>query len=159
MAYNSAYTGAQIDAAVGVVNQLIDKIYPVGSIYMSVNATNPATFIGGTWARITDVFLLASGNAYAPGSTGGEAVHTLTTNEMPAHEHKSYYYWSSGSNVGGNWKITMTNTTTGGVGTWPNHSGLTNVALTGGGGRITICLRTLRSTSGKEQRKFRKEVL
>ena len=31
--------------------------------------------------------MLASGNTYASGSTGGEARHTLTVNEMPSHRH------------------------------------------------------------------------
>lgn len=31
---------------------LLDMFYPVGSIYMSVNATNPATFLGGTWGQM-----------------------------------------------------------------------------------------------------------
>lgn len=74
--YTSAYTGAEIDSAVQKANHLIDYVYPVGSIYMSVNSTNPATFIGGTWARITDVFLLAGGNSHAPGSVGGSWSHT-----------------------------------------------------------------------------------
>ena len=31
---------------------LLDMFYPVGSIYMSANDTNPATFLGGTWERL-----------------------------------------------------------------------------------------------------------
>ena len=66
---------------------LIDLIYPVGSIYMSVNNASPQTFFGGTWARIQDRFLLAAGSTYAAGGTGGSATHTLTINEMPNHGH------------------------------------------------------------------------
>ena len=69
------------------VTDLIDVIYPVGSIYMSVNSVNPSNLFGGTWEQIKDTFLLASGDTYANGSTGGEATHTLTTNEMPSHTH------------------------------------------------------------------------
>lgn len=65
----------------------IDKIYPVGSIYMSVNSTNPGTLFGGTWQRIEGRFLLGASSTYGAGSTGGEASHTLTTNEMPNHVH------------------------------------------------------------------------
>lgn len=65
----------------------VDKIYPVGSIYMSVNNVNPANLFGGTWERIQDRFLLAAGSSYSAGSTGGEATHTLTVDEMPSHGH------------------------------------------------------------------------
>ena len=64
-----------------------NKIYPVGSIYMSVNSTDPSDLFGGEWERIKDTFLLASGDTYEGGSTGGEATHTLTTDEMPSHTH------------------------------------------------------------------------
>lgn len=67
----------------------LSDVYPVGSIYMSVNATNPSTLFGGTWEQIKDRFLLAAGTTYAAGSTGGAATHTLTANEMPAHNHKA----------------------------------------------------------------------
>lgn len=60
-----------------------DDIYPVGSIYMSVNSTNPGTLFGGTWTQIQDTFLLAAGSTYAAGSTGGEATHKLTESELP----------------------------------------------------------------------------
>lgn len=69
------------------VTDLIDVIYPVGSIYMSVNSTNPSVLFGGTWEQIKDTFLLATGDTYANGSTGGEATHTLTKDEMPSHTH------------------------------------------------------------------------
>ena len=70
--------------------QTISKIYPVGSIYMSMSATNPATLFGvGTWARISQgrMLLGADDSGYKAGATGGEATHTLSVNEMPAHSH------------------------------------------------------------------------
>ncbi|MDO5841694.1 MAG: hypothetical protein Q4Q24_00300 [Methanobrevibacter ruminantium] len=63
------------------------KIYPVGSIYISVNSTSPQTLFGGTWEQIQDRFLLASGSTYSAGAIGGEATHKLTINEMPSHTH------------------------------------------------------------------------
>lgn len=71
-----------------IKSQLLNSIYPIGSIYMSVNSTNPENFIGGTWERIQDKFLLASGSTYSAGSTGGEATHKLTIDEMPKHRHE-----------------------------------------------------------------------
>ena len=71
--------------------------YPVGSIYLSVNSTNPGTIFGGTWEQIKDRFLLACGNTYSNGSTGGEANHTLTIDEMPSHKHNTRYGTSGSS--------------------------------------------------------------
>ena len=61
--------------------------FPIGSIYLSVNSTSPASLFGGTWEKIKDKFLLASGDTYTNGATGGEATHTLTVEEMPSHSH------------------------------------------------------------------------
>lgn len=61
--------------------------YPVGSIYISVNNTNPGEIFGGTWEQLKDTFLLAAGDKYAAGTTGGEEKHTLTVSEMPSHSH------------------------------------------------------------------------
>lgn len=36
------------------VDGLIDAMYPIGSIYMSVNSTNPTTIFGGTWERFAN---------------------------------------------------------------------------------------------------------
>jgi len=70
------------------VNNYWKTIYPVGSVYVSVNSSfNPNNSFGGTWVRIQDRFLLASGSTYTNGNTGGEATHTLTIDEMPSHKH------------------------------------------------------------------------
>lgn len=61
--------------------------WPVGSIYMSMIATSPATLFGGTWVQMENRFLLGAGSGYVAGATGGEAEHTLTGNEMPSHYH------------------------------------------------------------------------
>lgn len=79
------------DIGAATVSAMLDKAYPVGSIYMSVNSTNPKTLFGGTWVQIKDRFLLAAGTTYKAGATGGEATHTLTTSEMPSHNHAVYY--------------------------------------------------------------------
>ena len=56
----------------------IDKVYPVGSIFISVNSTNPSTLFGGTWEQIQNRFLLACGSSYSNGSTGGSTNHSHT---------------------------------------------------------------------------------
>lgn len=68
-------------------SQIAGEVYPVGSIYMSVSAISPATLFGGTWEQLKDTFLLGAGDTYTAGDTGGEAEHTLTTEEMPSHTH------------------------------------------------------------------------
>ena len=76
------------------VVEIIKKVYPVGSIYMSTVSTNPATLFGfGTWeAMPAGRVLLAQGKSswgttYNAGSTGGEATHQLTVGELAAHSH------------------------------------------------------------------------
>lgn len=83
---------------------LMDIIYPVGSIYQSTKSTSPAFIIGGAWKQITAKFLLGAGNGYALNSTGGEEKHTLTTDEIPAHDHdiNLYYHSNGGGNRGVN---------------------------------------------------------
>ena len=82
-------TGATTSA--GAVTNLqsgiVDIIYPVNSIYMSVNSTNPGTLFGGTWTQLKDRFLLAQGSSYSAGATGGAATVTLTTSTIPGHTH------------------------------------------------------------------------
>lgn len=80
-------SNGNIDVPQISATEIVNIIYPVGSLYWSSKSTDPATLFGGTWQRIKDKFILAAGDTYAAGTTGGEAKHTLTVNEMPAHRH------------------------------------------------------------------------
>lgn len=79
---------------------LVDFCYPVGSLYWTSNADfDPNVEFGGgeaVWERIKDRFVLAAGDTYTTvgvgnvtsgDGIGGEAIHTLTTSEMPSHTH------------------------------------------------------------------------
>lgn len=66
---------------------ILDAIYPIGSIYVSTIGTSPASFVGGTWEQIEDRFLVGAGAYFNSMDTGGEIEHTLTENEMPRHNH------------------------------------------------------------------------
>ena len=88
-----------------VKSEILTELYPIGSIYMSVNNTSPSTLFGGTWEQIQDRFLLAAGSTYAGGNTGGEATHTLTKAELPnytlynaSHSHTIFTYRNGAGN-------------------------------------------------------------
>lgn len=76
-----------------------NQIYPVGSIYMSVNSTDPGTLFGGQWTRLEDVFLLGAGTNHAVGNAtaatptkdGGEEDHVLTPSETATKNHSHTY--------------------------------------------------------------------
>lgn len=74
------------------LDNMLNRVYPVGSIYMSVDNTNPTTLFGGTW--------IAWGSGRVPvginsnetefntvEKTGGAKTHTLTTGQLPSHNH------------------------------------------------------------------------
>lgn len=79
------------------IDRVAGAIYPVGSIYLSITETDPAGLFGGVWERLEDMFLLAGGKMYAPGSTGGEAEVVLTEAQLAAHSHAGIQY--RGNNV------------------------------------------------------------
>lgn len=73
-----------------LVNDLLNRVYPVGSIYMSAVNVSPASFLGGTWQAIEQGrMLMAAGSSWQAGTTGGAAYHALTVQEMPAHNHSA----------------------------------------------------------------------
>ena len=118
-------------------DDLIDKTYPVGAIYMSVNNTSPSTLFGGTWVQLTDTFLYASNTADTDSTTAtdGEATHTLTTNEMPSHTHSppSWVHYASSDGNTGNYSVTRVTANNGN--TYVNSTPQINkdVRYTGGG--------------------------
>ena len=88
----TVYIGCENDSTGG--KSIVDFIYPVGSIYMSVNSADPGTLFGGTWQQIKDKFLLSAGDTYTAGSTGGSAKAAL-----PSHTHTlgsgGYQLWGA----------------------------------------------------------------
>lgn len=100
----------------------IDNIYPIGSIYMSVNPTDPGELFGGAWQAIENTFLVAQGSSFTAGSTGGTTTHThtqvattsggpsnntsgstaITVAQMPSHTHEALYWYGTGQRFGVN---------------------------------------------------------
>ena len=64
---------------------LLEVLYPVGSLYLSTVNVSPAEKIGGTWTQITDATLRGAATSGYIGSD----THTITTSEMPAHTHSA----------------------------------------------------------------------
>ena len=102
------------------VTSWANKFYPIGSIYMSVDSTSPASFLGGTWEQIKDTFLLSAGDTYTNGDIGGEATHTLTIDEIPSHTHGTPVTFGSYATMDGSGN------------TWVTIYNNSNVGYTGG---------------------------
>ena len=73
---------------------LLDYVYPVGSIYMSINPTNPKDLFGGKWTQLKDMFLLGAGTHLVnkatdtnPTADGGAETVTLTADQTGVHQH------------------------------------------------------------------------
>ncbi|KAI5498105.1 organellar and viral DNA polymerase type B [Trichomonas vaginalis G3] len=75
--------------------EILQTLYPIGSIYTSMNSTNPETVLGfGTWEQIVDKFLYCANSSK---QTGGSKkikeanlpphTHTGTTNTTGSHSH------------------------------------------------------------------------
>lgn len=59
-------------------SDIVNMIYPVGSIYLSVSATSPATLFGGTWVQLQNRFLVGVGSDHANGDVGGNITNLLS---------------------------------------------------------------------------------
>ena len=87
-----------------------DEIYPVGSIYIGVNNTNPGTLFGGTWTSFgTGKTLVGVDTSQTEfdtvEETGGEKTHTLTIAEMPNHDHGNNIPFSGTACSGCGWLL------------------------------------------------------
>lgn len=131
-----------------LASAIVNKIYPVGSIYMSVSSTEPSVLFGGTWERMKGGFLYGAVNSVSnssitgtstgasSGSTGGPSTNvtgstTLTIDQIPAHSHTTFKkiggVYAAGTNRGGvdTNNTQSTGTTGGGKGhthTLSNHT-------------------------------------
>lgn len=64
--------------------EMFDAIYPIGSVYLTFEDSNPSSLFGGEWVKITEgQFLISSGQTFLTGSTGGSKTQTLTRSNLP----------------------------------------------------------------------------
>ena len=127
-----------------LVTAVGNMLHPVGSVYISIDSANPATYLGfGTWE--------AWGSGHVPvgvdagqtefntvEKTGGAKTHTLTVAQMPAHKHtftevQRPVWWISDARYGAGGSVySQTNTTT----QYATMESTLNSAIqnTGGGG-------------------------
>lgn len=96
---------------------ILEAVYPIGSIYVSTIGASPASFIGGTWEQIEDKFLVGAGAYFNAMDTGGEMEHTLTKDEMPRHNHTYNSSFTVQSSEGGGVSGIPRN-----VSSWGNYS-------------------------------------
>lgn len=93
-----------------------DKMYPVGSIYMTVNDENPGNLFGGTWEKIEGRFLYGLdseniGTGWEPKDVGGSNTTTLNVENLPAHTH-SFSGTTSGTQAQAHVQLTYPNSLT-----------------------------------------------
>ena len=82
-----------------IIDNTINSIYPIGSVYISLTETNPGTYLKGTWEQFGQGRTLIGVGAGSDGTntkefevntTGGEYKHKLVIDEIPSHAHKYY---------------------------------------------------------------------
>ena len=90
------------------VYKLNEYLRPVGSFYLCVNSTNPASVFGGNWVKIKDSFFYCTDGETK--LTGGEAEHTLTVEELPTHKHTmSFECGTNWTDSNDNWSARSAN--------------------------------------------------
>lgn len=109
------YLDEQVSAPTPIPN-ILEAVYPVGSIHLSINAANPATYgFPGTWSAISQgraLFGVNTGdsNFNIVKKTGGDKTHShsgstggtaITEAQMPLHEHAQKTYMGGAFERGG----------------------------------------------------------
>tara|TARA_R110000851_G_scaffold150318_1_gene291115 strand:- start:528 stop:1115 length:588 start_codon:yes stop_codon:yes gene_type:complete len=85
--------GGDLDISGDLGSSLVNLIYPVGAVYISVASTNPESIWAGTsWSAFgagRTLVSLSSGDSdfNVAEETGGSKTHTLTTAQLPSHTH------------------------------------------------------------------------
>ena len=96
-----------IQASNFYMEELRDRLFPVGAIYLTWNNNNPGNFLGGTWVRMAEgrgLFGIgkSTGRNGSSATVGeheefGDWTHTMTVDEMPNHKHGVYIQNTSGN--------------------------------------------------------------
>lgn len=126
------FINTSLKAIQNLVDNTVDKFYPVGSVYISVNDTNPSTLFGGTWERFAAGRTLVGVDTgqtefNTVKKTGGAKTVALTVNQIPSHSHKvtiDDYVYYVGEGATGSGAHDMSE---------PSTDWVTKTANTGGG--------------------------
>ena len=112
------FEGGEIYANGKPLVNIVNRIYPVGSIYLSVNPTNPSSLFGGTWVAWgqgrVPIGIGSNGttNYTTANATGGAEKRShnhsaatsgstaLTVNQIPSHNHQGQFYYDSTNKIG-----------------------------------------------------------
>ncbi|MHC5215671.1 phage baseplate protein [Enterococcus sp. LJL128] len=74
------YPETHASAIEGFKETLLNAVYPLGAVFMSINDVNPETFLGGTWERFANGRTLVGVNEgdsdFVANKTGGSKTHT-----------------------------------------------------------------------------------
>lgn len=131
-----------------ISGDVLDKTYPIGSIYISTNGTSPTTIFGGVWERYGEGKTLVSldssnSNFDTVNKTGGKDNVTLSTDNLPSHTHTIPKLTGSSNSAGGhthtysgstNSTGSHTHNASGNTNTTGNHSHTVNIWTSGWGG-------------------------
>lgn len=96
---------------------VMDLVYPVGSLYMSIAPTSPASIFVGQWSQIKNALIAAAGDVYGiAGQNGGKK--SLETKNVPQHTHNTEVgnaaatsfsgwagFWTTNASSGNIWKL------------------------------------------------------
>ena len=122
----TVYNGA--DGGGMPIGTLLDLIYPIGSVYTSINNVSPQTFLGGYWEPIKGRFLLAAAEDEDIGTEPDESV----------------CYRTAGT-TGGSERVTLT----------ANQSGQRALTISGGGHAHSVKYRNdLKTAASGDSRRF-----
>lgn len=71
----------------GIGKSMLDLVYPVNSLHLTVGSEDPNVVFGGTWTKLTGGVLACAGTSgyAAAGSVGGSG--TISVSQMPSHTH------------------------------------------------------------------------
>ena len=115
---------------------LLDVVYPVGSLYFTNNATSPAAIVGGSWTKIEEAAIRSSDTV---GYVGADE-HAITIEEMPEHSHelRDMPPWYAKKWVDGGAVYNQKSSTSNSV----NYKYGDKVAMTGGGQEMSLVQRS-----------------
>jgi hypothetical protein len=88
------------DETILTLGGLRELLYPVGSIYTSMNNINPSLIFGGTWTQIVDRFLYCANSSK---QTGGSK--KITVAQIPPHKHTISSINIRGNDEGNEWNL------------------------------------------------------